>query len=157
MRFGRSTWIILSGLWLAGTGWSTPTQAQERWRYSSDGSEVSDLRTGLTWRRCSEGQSWTGGNCVASAIGLTHEQALALAKTQAGWRLPNIKELASIVDLRQSNPAIDGVVFPSTPADFFWSSTPVTGPGGYARGIYFSAGEVYPYLRINSSRVRLVR
>jgi hypothetical protein len=39
------------------------------------------------------------------------------------WRLPSLIELISIADLGRSDPAIDVVAFPSTPADSFWSST----------------------------------
>ena len=39
------------------------------------------------------------------------------------WRLPSMIELISILDLDRSEPAIDATLFPSTPADAFWSST----------------------------------
>ncbi|MFI3276043.1 DUF1566 domain-containing protein [Vibrio sp.] len=40
------------------------------------------------------------------------------------WRLPNIKELVSIVNYNKTSPSIDEEFFPNTPVKhFFWSST----------------------------------
>jgi hypothetical protein len=42
------------------------------------------------------------------------------------WRIPNRKELESLIDLGQCGPTIDGTVFPSTPnADCWTSSTDI--------------------------------
>jgi hypothetical protein len=38
------------------------------------------------------------------------------------WRLPNIKELQSIIDYGRANPAIDTDIF-NTYSDYHWSST----------------------------------
>ena len=160
MRFGRRTAIIFFGLWLwlVGPGLAPLALAQALWSYSSDGSEVRDLRTGLTWRRCSEGQVWDSGSCAGTASGLTHENALALAKTKAGWRLPNAKELASLLDLRQNNPAIDSSAFPSTPSELFWTSSPVVGNSAFARFVSFGEGGAVSHARRTSYyRVRLVK
>jgi len=48
------------------------------------------------------GQTWAnaGSSCTGTASTYTHEQAPAYAKTQTGWRLPNVKELASLAILR---------------------------------------------------------
>ena len=39
------------------------------------------------------------------------------------WRVPNFRELSSLADLGKFNPAIDAAAFPSTPADFQFTST----------------------------------
>ncbi|MCX8521150.1 MAG: DUF1566 domain-containing protein, partial [Rhodoferax sp.] len=70
-------------------------------RFNQNGAEVTDRRTGLVWARCSLGQSWNGSTCTGTASTHTHEQALAQAQTAnvggaSGWRLPNVKELASL-------------------------------------------------------------
>ena len=129
---------------------------------SADGTEVTDGRTGLVWRRCAEGMAATGGTCTGTASTFTHELALARARDQAtstgvAWRLPNVKELASIADRSKSNPAIDTVAFPATPVSAFWSSSPYV---GYAYGAWvvdFGYGVVYDYLRGYPLPVRLVR
>lgn len=148
-------WLAVLGL-LAGLAGAA--QAQARYSYSSDGSEVTDSKTGLIWRRCSEGQSWSAGTCSGTAATYTHEQALAQAKTQPGWRLPNVKELFSIIDKSRSNPAIDATVFPATPSTYYWSGSPYKGNDAVAWDVNFDNGFVdLSSSRVNSSQVRLVR
>jgi len=90
---------------------------------------VSDRATGLMWMKDDSGK------------GLDWESALAYADnlSYAGyddWRLPNVKELQSIVDYSGVYPAIDQSYFNITDEDaYFWSSTsayfnPAT-PGHY--------------------------
>ena len=94
-------------------------------RFSVEGTEVFDKITGLTWQRCSLGQSGidcSGGN----AIGYDWQSALLAAEearnnTGVNWRLPNIKELVSIVEWKCS-PAINLTIFPNTPSETYWSA-----------------------------------
>lgn len=95
--------------------------------YSANGTEVTDNQTKLIWSRCSLGQSWSGTNCIDSPTLVNQEQALSSAKLVKGWRIPNIKELSSLVDSRRESPAIDTAAFPSTPLGCVWSSSPVVG------------------------------
>ncbi len=159
MRAGRCKAIAaLAGMW-----WATlllqagAVGAQGRFVVSGDGTQVSDSRTGLIWRRCSEGQSFGGGTCTGSPGMFTHEGALAHARTQAGWRLPNVKELASIVDGGRSAPSIDLVTFPATAGYWYWSSSPCVGYAGNAWFVNFYDGVVYYDYRNNLLHVRLVR
>jgi hypothetical protein len=124
---------------------------------SPDGTEVTDGKTGLIWRRCSEGQTWNGSTCAGTALTLTHEQALAHAQTQTGWRLPNVKELASIADRSRYSPAIDTVVFPDTASTWYWTSTPYAGSAISAWGVFFGTGHVSDGYRSENAQVRLVQ
>ena len=90
---------------------------------------VTDLTTGLMWMQCSLGQVWVNGACTGDAQTLNWQEALLLAHgyqfaSQDGWRLPNIKELASLTERQCVRPAINETLFPSTPSDDFWTSTP---------------------------------
>lgn len=102
----------------------TPTS---RFSINADGT-VSDLQTGLMWRRCAEGMS--GDACQAgSPVAKTWIEALntAQASTFAGytdWRVPNVKELHSLVENRCMRPAVNTEVFPRFTASYFWTSTP---------------------------------
>ena len=69
------------------------------------------------------------------------------SSTGKTWRLPKVKELASIADRTLVNPAIDSVVFPATPANSFWSASPYLEGSGYAWGVYFSSGFVGSVMR----------
>ena len=130
---------------------------------SADGSEVTDQKTGLIWRRCSEGMVYSGGTCTSTASTFTHEAALQRAAAQASstgiaWRLPNVKELSSITDRNFINPATDTFAFPATPAaGLFWSATPdMNGPLD-AWYVDFGSGKVWFDARSSSYYVRLVR
>ncbi|MBK6998574.1 MAG: DUF1566 domain-containing protein [Rhodoferax sp.] len=128
---------------------------------NADGT-VTDLKTGLTWMRCSMGQVWNGSTCLGTAATYTFDQANALTGTttfanQSDWRMPNIRELQSIVDRSVYGLAIDSVVFPNTPGSFFWSGSPVASSSDYAWYVYFYDGYAGYNLRSGSSAVRLVR
>lgn len=96
------------------------TAPASRFTDNGDGT-VTDKATGLQWKRCSEGQTWGASTgCTGTATRHGWQQALQLADvaTYAGkddWRVPNVKELASIVELACYDPAIDLQSFPGTP------------------------------------------
>ena len=132
---------------------------------SADGSEVTDPKTGLIWRRCPEGMVFSGHTCMGIARTYTHEAAMRQAAAQASktaitWRLPNVKELSSIADKTLNSPAIDSAAFPATPSSFFWSASPNAIYSNYAGGVDFVDGYVsdgYVGDRGRRGYVRLVR
>jgi Protein of unknown function (DUF1566) len=105
--------------------------ADPRYTISPDGHEVTDSKTGLTWRRCAEGMNWTGTTCsgqLRTFNGLS--RVLAYEKTLKGWRVPKIDELLSISRLYATHEnakvgagGTDAVAFPELPTEPFWSST----------------------------------
>lgn len=127
---------------------------------------VTDAETGLMWTTCSVGQSYSNGSCKGSASSMSWTQALQQAQIingaggiagQSDWRLPNIKELGSLVEFQCHSPAINLSVFPDTPSGTYWSSTPDIRDGKQARSIYFVDGsDLTP--DVSSGRyIRLVR
>ncbi len=141
---------------------STQAFAQERYTPSADNQEVTDSKTGLTWRRCAEGMSWKGKTCVGQAVFVTQAAAVARAKAAViegqNWRLPTMKELSSIVAVREADvgkAAIDPVVFPATPVARFWSSSSVG--TGYFMYVAFSEGSAGEAARNAPGAIRLVR
>jgi hypothetical protein len=125
--------------------------------------EVLDTATGLVWRRCAEGQAWTGSTCGGTPVTLTWQAALDHAKQQArprmAWRLPNIKELSSLVDRQHTWPALDPVVFPGATSDNYQSSTTMrwdNDPFG-VNFVNFALGEIQPWDFLDLAAVRLVR
>lgn len=135
---------------------STATAAPGRFTVLTD--MVQDVRTQLTWERpVPEAYfDWAGANvyCQGLSIG-----------GQTGWRLPTRKELASLVNLRASDPAIDSAAFPGVPSDraggaaaSFWTSSSAEAilPGfvwviGFLDGVHDFVGAG------NVRRVRCVR
>ena len=90
---------------------------------------VTHKPTGLVWKRCSEGQTWTGTTCSGEPGKFTALQARGLTANYAGksdWRLPTTEELMSLTDYTKSGPAINTFIFPGTPAiesNFYWSAS----------------------------------
>ena len=104
---------------------STPTSS---FTVSGDGTVLAP-QTKLMWMRCLLGQTLTGGLCTGTAATFTWSDALNAAKTQtfAGyndWRLPNVKELLSILEDRCWTPALNADLFPIPQLFAAWSSTP---------------------------------
>ncbi|MFM2329209.1 MAG: hypothetical protein RLZZ494_1312 [Pseudomonadota bacterium] len=136
-----------------------PEQSEaSRFVYSASGDAVTDTKTGRTWRRCSAGQTWNGNSCIGSMALFTHDQAIAYAQTQAGWRLPTARELGSLVDRTRSKPAINVTAFPNTSSTGYWTSSTLVGYPDYAWSVYFFVGYVNASARsTNRLHVRLVR
>lgn len=102
---------------------STPTSA-----FTDNGNgTVTHALTGLMWKQCA--QSLTGAGCATSTAAImSWSAALTAAVTDrtaghSDWRLPNKKELESIVELCGYSPAINMTVFPATPASTFLSAS----------------------------------
>jgi hypothetical protein len=140
--------------------------AKDRFVPSLDGTEVTDTVTGLIWQRCTVGMAWNNESqsCDGAATIFTQwTDVLDYAKTSraGGWRLPNVKELFSIVDVQaQDPPVIDHVAFPNTPIWAFVSSTPMKFDGGISVGyVEFGGGSSYTLAGANYTtfHLRLVR
>lgn len=147
---------------------STPTAD---FRVDSPGT-ITHTKTGLMWRRCAEGQNLvavktgTGSQCSGTAWSGSWTQAIqatANANNQyqaayTDWRLPNKKELESIVETCGRNPASNQTIFPNTPLYYFWSGTTYTPIQSNAWVVNFVDGGS-SWLPMSSSGyyVRLVR
>ena len=116
--------------------------------------------TGLMWKRCAEGQTWTGSTCTGNATVYTWEEAVALTSNFAGyddWRIPTEEELLSLVDQTVCNPAIDKTVFPNTPSSAFWSASADAGDSDYAWYVHFYDGYAGYYDKDDPFQVRMCR
>ncbi len=139
---------------------TTPT---DKFIINTDGT-VNDVSTGLMWMRCTVGQTHTKDNgCAGTGKNLTWQDALKDAMNKGkylgydNWRLPNIKELATIVERQCYNPSINLDVFPETPITSYYSNTPDFNAGNLARYIYFADGQEIAPPTENERNVRLVR
>jgi len=118
--------------------------------YTSGASSVTDNVTGLVWQRAVEPTTFTAQAANDYCASLVLDGA-------CDWRLPTRVELVSIVDYAVSSPAIDGTVFPSTPAEFFWSATPDVSGTGVSWFVNFNDGLADSILGSEQHRVRCVR
>ena len=90
---------------------------------------VLDKQTGLTWKRCVEGQS--GADCGAGSVtifnwsGALSQAAASAFAGHKDWRLPNSKELESLVEVACYGPALNATKFPNQLAYWLvWASSP---------------------------------
>ncbi len=127
---------------------------------------VTDTRTGLTWKQCLEGFDNTGAGCapVSGQKLFTWEQALTLATSHSfaghsDWRLPNVKELHSLVEECRTGPALNDTAFPGEPqAGSVRSSSPAAGPvPTIVWDVSFLVGYADQSARSTPAYVRLVR
>jgi hypothetical protein len=125
---------------------------------------VYDNFTTLTWQQsipATGGDDGFGNYSWANA----KSYCAQLALDGGGWRLPKVKELATIVDDTTASPAIDPSAFPGTPgegsgsaiSDSFWTSTLVTGFSTAGLLVDFAYGGIGDDGVQYSYRVRCVR
>ncbi|MFZ5440651.1 MAG: DUF1566 domain-containing protein [Myxococcota bacterium] len=86
-------------------------------RYVVGTDTVFDTKTLLTWQRAISPMMLSAADAATTCQGQT-------LGGLSGWRLPTIKELQTLIDVRASNPAIDTTAFPSVATDNLLSSTP---------------------------------
>jgi len=106
---------------------------------------VTDTRTGLMWQQ-QEPESQMN---MTWKDALTYCEVLSLAGHD-DWRLPTIRELASLVDLSRYSPAADTDAFPEMKSDYWTSSSYAYDPGhawpmsfGYGFGLPDKSGTYY--------------
>lgn len=137
----------------------TPTVPNSRYQLLNNGDEVKDVQTGLIWQRCSVGQTWNGSNCIGTAA--TYSSWTNVLQTIAnmgnGWRVPNIKELDSLIEQACYSPSINETYFPNTVSSYYWTSSPVSYNSKYAWIVSFNYGYEGSNGESNSNYVRLVR
>ena len=136
----------------------TRSAPDSRYQLVNDNTEVKDTQTGLIWQRCSLGQTWNGTSCISDAVIYNWADALQAAKNiGSGWRVPNIKELDSLIEQACYSPSINEVFFPNTQSGSYWSSSLVTSDGHYALVVGFTYGSDGSAAKDGSRYVRLVR
>jgi hypothetical protein len=121
-----------------GVAWPTP-----RFTDNSNGT-VTDNLTGLIWLKNANyfiARTWT--QALSDCNGLANGSAGLTDGSQGGdWRLPNIRELQSLIDYGRSYPALpEGQPFAWDPAPY-WSSTTSTISTTNAWTVEFSGGDV---------------
>jgi hypothetical protein len=161
-----------------GTGQDGDLRAGAVWpavRFAAGGDgTVTDALTGLVWL--------DDANCIASAYpgadtdgtagdgAVTWEHALAFVREinagtypacgggQADWRLPNRRELRSLIDYDESFPALPaGHPFRNVRIDYYWTSTTKPSTPEYAWFVFFMNGLLHPDLKSGDNYLWPVR
>ena len=117
--------------------------------FTKTGNIVTDNTTGLQWQDDAVGneKSWQGA--------LNHCEVLSLDGFN-DWRLPNFKELISIVDDSTASPAIEST-FQNTASENYWSSTTYADSHRRANIVDFYLGEQSNRVKSTGRYVRCVR
>jgi len=136
----------------------------ERFLVNENGTII-DQSSGLMWLGCVVGL--TGEGCsegapaeLTWAEALTHVPELNQQGGIAGhqdWRLPNVRELASILEQQCFTPAVNASVFKNTPPTQVWTSSPYHFYTHYSWYVDFDNGAMNYDERIRAKGLRLVR
>ena len=134
---------------------------------------VTDASTGLIWDRCAWNQ--TGDTCENGTLTLHGwVDALSVAasananayKGHTDWRLPNIKELQSLMEVALGSLVIDATAFPNHPVSStgglnnnapFWSSTALVHGQSAFQVAFDGGGYIQAQNTPNGYYIRLVR
>ena len=121
-----------------GSGFPTWSQHLTKGRFTVSplfgGAAVFDKETGLLWEQSPDTGTFTWFNalehCYPRNIG-----------DRAGWRLPTIEELASLVDTSSANPALPaGHPFTGVTTGTYWSATSNAGTNSFKWVVSFDNG-----------------
>ena len=110
-----------------------------------DDTQVYDTATNLVWEK-------TGGEkSVSFEEAEIYCEKLATA-SGLEWRLPYIKELATLVDENSYNPSIFPIF--ETQSRFYWSSTPNAADDGFVWLVNFSDSHIHSFRKQTQYFVR---
>jgi hypothetical protein len=127
---------------------------------------VKHIKTGLLWKQCLEGLSGSGCSTgVVSQPSWASALSAATSSTFAGfsdWRLPNKRELESLVENTCYSPAINTAAFPENGVfinlnEETWTSTTAHGEPAFAINVGFRFGTTNSEAKTGTNLVRLVR
>jgi len=118
-------------------------------RYDIEDSVVKDRMTGLSWQRDADAEKRNWNDARA------HCSRLTLAG--GGWRLPAYKEMLTLFDPAQLDPAIDTRAFPRATAEEYWTASPRLDSAGGYRSVDFGHDGTVPGAENDPHLVRCVR
>lgn len=148
-----------------GDGTITDNNTGLMWEKKSDDGSVHDWDNSYTWGMTSSPYTMNGTMVTSFLATLNTPPCFA---GHCDWRIPNKKDLESIVDVEIYNPAVSAVfnngctpgctvTTRSCTRSYYWSSTTYRGYEGFAWYAYFFYSDVDTNTKSNGSYVRAVR
>ncbi len=111
-------------------------------RFETKDGSVRDRATGLEWSQKADPAGWPmfWDEARDYLAGLNQEQHLG----HADWRLPNRRELFSLMDYAQARPALPpGHPFTGVELAWYWTGTTYAGDPAYAWYVHTEGGRVF--------------
>jgi len=137
-----------------GVAWPT-----ERFTDNGNGT-VTDTMTGLIWLKnvgCFTARAWSSALSAAATLN-SGECGLSDGTAEGAWRLPQVRELQSLIDKGKGNPALPaGHPFTGAPSSTVWSSTTAVNSTTSAWTVSFASGLLTSSLKTGNSGVWPVR
>jgi hypothetical protein len=117
-------------------------------RFTDNGNgTVTDNLTGLIWLKdadCFSSRYWNDALIVCNGLA-SGSCGLTDGSSPGDWRLPNVKEMTSLIDYDYTSPAIHQYYyFNNVISGLYWTSTTDIGNTIYAWIVSTILGEVYP-------------
>lgn len=133
----------------------------QRFTDNTDGT-VTDNLTGLIWTKDANAPGPAGCNPAANKTWQAALDYVACLNADSylggGWRLPNRKELRSLIDYSQNAPALaSGHPFTSVQVGYYWSSTTDTADSADAWAVLMGYGHTMSLAKTLSNSVWTVR
>ena len=116
--------------------WAQVLSAEQRFGLIMDGGGVLDKETGLVWEQAPQSTThqWSTARmeCMSRSV-----------SGRKGWRLPGVNELASLIDMTNTDPALPtGHPFSNVLPSHYWSATSGADIPTLAWDVHFGNGEV---------------
>jgi Protein of unknown function (DUF1566) len=165
-RTGQTTCLDAAGspINCTGTGQDGASQAgmpspNPRFSDTKHGT-VKDNLTNLIWLKnadCFGLQTWANALNAANTLA-SGACSLTDGSVAGNWRVPNVRELGSLIDFGTFNPALpSGHPFSGVQPAVYWSSTTIADDPGLAWGVSLVVGSPRPIGKADTGRVWLVR
>jgi hypothetical protein len=126
----------------------------------NDDGTVTDNLTDLIWLQnanCFGYRNWSTALTDSNTLN-SGECDLTDGSAPGDWRLPNVKELQSLIDFGNFDPALpDGHPFSGVQSYYYWSSTTSAYGTTYAWFVFLNSGYVYFYNKAYTYSVWPVR
>ena len=131
-----------------GVSWPDP-------RFSAGTYVVTDHLTGLMWQKSLNTSFMSWYSAIPYCNNLVLWSGGPIGSYLDDWRLPNIKELQSLIDYGKRHPALpDNHPFTGLLSDYYWSSTTCAIPYDYIHAwvVYFYNGQLHDLLKSDAGR-----
>ena len=117
---------------------------------------VIDRAAGLMWVADGNAAGCNNGNELIWNNAIDYANGLDFAGF-TDWRLPNIKELVSLVNYSIINPVLEQPPFANTKNDNYWTSTTVATQAGWVIALSFGSGAYNGIIKTATNYLLCVR